>query len=53
MASDPPRLIAQKIIYMLGGRSGFDAWWSSMDDDVREEIVDEIAKFIPSGSRVA
>ena len=33
---------AQEIIEFLLLRAGFDAWWYEIDENVRDEILDEL-----------
>lgn len=37
---------AQKIISTLQGRKGFDWWWHDIDDENKEEIIQEMAEII-------
>ena len=37
---------AEAIIQYLSDRKGFDGFWDSIDDDIQEEIIDEIAEII-------
>lgn len=30
--------LTNDVIHTLGGRKGFDEWWMSLDEDIRDEI---------------
>lgn len=38
--------LAQKPISFLSRRKGFDGWWQSIDEEIREEITQEMAERI-------
>lgn len=41
--------IAAEIIDELNGRSGFDGFWDSVDDETRDEILTRITSIITEG----
>lgn len=38
----------ERIIDMLRTRSGFDAWWAELSEDVRRYVTDSIGEIIDS-----
>ena len=39
-------LIVQRIILELSGRAGFDEFWYSIDQDIREEILSVLVNIV-------
>ena len=40
--------IVNGTLHDLYDRSGFDAWWYSIDDETREEIENELVELVKS-----
>jgi hypothetical protein len=44
--SNKPETLAERIVFRvmdeLNGRSGFDHWWSNIDADIQNEILNDL-----------
>ena len=38
--------LAQKMIDYLCGRGGFDDWWDNIDEDIKEEMIIDLATIL-------
>lgn len=38
--------VAEKIIYELSSRAGFDKWWDSIKEDVQQEIKEDLKNML-------
>lgn len=36
----------KKMISALSDRGGFDGWWDGIDEDIKTEIVEELAEIL-------
>jgi hypothetical protein len=41
--------VGSYIIEVLCDRKGFDDWWDNLDDDIRQEIIDELDGKVGTG----